>query len=62
MCKPVPHMKAAARRGDAGFSLLEIMMALAILGLAVTVVGVAFGRSSVGYRFDAPEPAEKAEN
>ena len=53
MSKPAPDIAVAARRGDAGFSLLEMMIALAILGLAVTVVGVAFGRSSVGYRFEA---------
>lgn len=53
MSKPAPDRKAAARRGEAGFSLLEIMIALTILGLAVTLVGAAFGRSSVGFRFDA---------
>jgi general secretion pathway protein H len=53
MNKPAPDIKVAARRSDAGFSLLEMMIALAILALAVTVVGVAFGRSSIGYRFEA---------
>ncbi len=38
---------------DAGFSLLEIMVALAILALAVGLVGVGFARSSAGFRFDA---------
>lgn len=38
---------------QAGFSLLEIMIALAILALAMTLVGVAFARSSTGFRFDA---------
>lgn len=38
---------------EAGFSLLEIMIALAILALAVALVGVAFARSSTGFRFDA---------
>ncbi len=38
---------------DAGFSLLEIMIALAILALAVGVVGVGFARSSAGFRFDS---------
>lgn len=42
-----------ARRGDAGFSLLEILVAMAILALAVTLVGVSFARTSVGFRFDA---------
>lgn len=37
---------------DAGFSLLEIMIALVILALAMGVVGVAFVRSSAGFRFD----------
>lgn len=53
MRTPVPDSKVAAGRGEAGFSLLEIMIALAILALAVTLVGAAFGRSSVGLRFDA---------
>jgi general secretion pathway protein H len=38
---------------DAGFSLLEIMVALAIIALAMTLVGVGFARSSAGFRFDA---------
>jgi general secretion pathway protein H len=38
---------------EAGFSLLEIMISLAILALAVALVGVAFARSSTGFRFDA---------
>ena len=38
---------------DAGFSLLEIMIALVILALAVGLVGVGFARSSAGFRFDA---------
>jgi len=38
---------------EAGFSLLEIMVALAILALAVALVGVAFARSSTGFRFEA---------
>lgn len=53
MCKAAPETGFPAGRSDAGFSLLEIMVALAILALAVTLVGVAFGRSSVGIRFDA---------
>lgn len=40
-------------RPDAGFSLLEIMIALAILALAMGLVGVGFARSSAGFRFDA---------
>lgn len=42
-----------AGRTDAGFSLLEIMIALVILALAVGVVGVGFARSSAGFRFDS---------
>jgi general secretion pathway protein H len=38
---------------EAGFSLLEMLIALAILALAVTLVGVAFSRSSAGFRFEA---------
>lgn len=53
MGKPAPRSTLPARRSEAGFSLLEIMVSLAILALAVTLVGVAFGRSSVGFRFDA---------
>jgi general secretion pathway protein H len=48
-----PERESPAGRSEAGFSLLEIMVALAILALAVTLVGVAFGRSSVGFRFEA---------
>jgi general secretion pathway protein H len=51
MSKPAPDRTAG--RDEAGFSLLEIMVALVILALAVTLVGAAFGRSSVGFRFDA---------
>lgn len=47
------HHKAGGKRRDAGFSLLEMMIALAILALASTIAGVAFSRSSVGFRFDA---------
>lgn len=46
------RMDEATRR-DAGFSLLEIMVALVILALAMGLVGVAFGRSSIGVRFEA---------
>ncbi len=53
MIKPATDRMDAARRGEAGFSLLEIMIALAILALSVALVGAAFGRSSVGFRFDA---------
>lgn len=38
---------------EAGFSLLELLIALAILALSVSLVGVAFARSSAGFRFDA---------
>lgn len=41
------------KKAEAGFSLLEIMIALAILAMAVALVGVAFARSSTGFRFDA---------
>lgn len=50
MQRSQPHARSAR---DAGFSLLEIMIALAILALAVTLVGVGFARSSAGFRFDA---------
>jgi len=53
MSKPAPAKKVIPKQKDAGFSLLEMMIALAILTLAVTVVGVAFGRSSASYRFEA---------
>jgi len=53
MSKPAPDRRVPAGKDEAGFSLLEIMIALAILALAVTLVGAAFGRSSVGFRFDA---------
>jgi general secretion pathway protein H len=53
MDKPAPDRKDAARRGEAGFSLLEIMVALVILALSVALVGAAFSRTSVGFRFDA---------
>lgn len=48
-----PDNRAGAAAPEAGFSLLEILIALAILALAMTVVGVSFGRSGVGYRFEA---------
>jgi general secretion pathway protein H len=38
---------------EAGFSLLELMVALTILALSVGIVGVGFARSSVSFRFDA---------
>ncbi len=41
------------RRREAGFSLLELLIALAILALATTIAGVALSRSSAGFRFDA---------
>lgn len=41
-----------SRSPSAGFSLLEILIALAILALGVALVGVAFMRSSEGMRFD----------
>lgn len=50
MERPQPHEMTAR---DAGFSLLEIMIALAILALAVGLVGIGFARSSAGFRFDA---------
>lgn len=53
MNTPAPHKDIATGRKDVGFSLLEIMVALVILALSVTLVGVAFGRSSVGFRFEA---------
>jgi general secretion pathway protein H len=51
MKKPQQDVTSGGR--DAGFSLLEIMIALVILALAVGVMGVGFARSSAGYRFDA---------
>jgi general secretion pathway protein H len=50
MTRPRPQLGS---RREAGFSLLEIMIALAIMALAVSLVGVAFARSSAGFRFDA---------
>lgn len=50
MQRPQPREMTAR---DAGFSLLEIMIALAILALAVGLVGIGFARSSAGFRFDA---------
>lgn len=37
---------------QAGFSLLEIIIALAIMALGVAMVSVAFMRSNEGFRFD----------
>lgn len=53
MRKRAPETRFPAGHSEAGFSLLELMVALVILALAVTLVGVAFSRSSVGFRFDA---------
>ena len=48
-----PTQSNSGNGREAGFSLLEIMIALAILALATALVGVAFARSSTGFRFDA---------
>jgi len=53
MAEPAARQKSSLIRGEAGFSLLELLIALAILALATTIAGVAFSRSSAGFRFDA---------
>ncbi len=53
MSRHVTQGQDSKAHRDAGFSLLELMVALAIMALATTVAGVAFSRSSVGFRFDA---------
>ena len=48
-----PTQSKSEDEREAGFSLLEIMIALAILALATALVGVGFARSSTGFRFEA---------
>jgi general secretion pathway protein H len=53
MTKARTETRDNTTKRDQGFSLLEILIALAILALAMTVVGVSFARSSVTFRFEA---------
>jgi general secretion pathway protein H len=52
MSTPANPINRASGHRQAGFSLLEIVIALAIMALGVALVSTAFMRSNEGLRFD----------